>query len=283
MKKAIISIAFAITAAIACTQESAIPAIVNTTEDVVKMSKDIIDEGYLIFSNNQFELTISKDQAISLGYSNEAYNFLIDEIKKKNEAIRTDMEQYENFSIYADKSNSCDVVDQINSMIITGHITSIDGICYQINITLDQAIELNYTKEAYETAVQRIHDGSIYNVGFILQPSFTSVDPGSKASDLPIFGGGIIRTTDTIRGETQYFTLATNLSDLLLTIRVKFITISGSGQHNFMAQTTNDPQTIVNGQTGGYHYVSVRNEGDYIAIGYATTETLCGICQFNRI
>lgn len=283
MKRNIIIWTLSIVVASSCTQE----LISTDTGDIVELSRSIIECGYFAFDDNQYKLSISKEEAENLGFSKDAYEYLQTYAYKKNESIRLYLEKKKNFTIYEDKTNSYQVIDQINDMILEGYINSVGDSCYYLNISIEDALDLGYSKEAYETVVQRINDGTIYESSFILPPyQDRQINKGlSTKSYLPMFILGMIKTTLEERRITDYYDISTIPLDILfLTIDVRFHTDSGIGNHNFYAQTTDPyPTSIINGYPGGTNIISVYNGGDNIAISYECTGDLCGTCFFQRI
>lgn len=283
MQRRVILFILSIILVISCTKESILP--IQT--DVIELSREIIEDGGFAFRNDQFELLISKNDAVKQGYSEEAYEYLQEYARKQNEAIRIRKEKMSNFTVYKDKTNSLQVVDQINAMMINGYIKSSNARSYYLTVSIEEAIDLGYTKEAYETVVQRINDETIYECDFLLQPSqsmMPNVECSTKASGLPLFGGGFLQTTVEERKITEYFDISNiPLNILYISINVIFRTDSGSGKHNFYAQTTDTyPTGIVNGSTACQQSIAVYNGGDTIAITYECTDSLCGSCSYYR-
>ena len=269
---------------ISCTIESATPSIED--EDMTKVKElayEFIKSDYLYFNDNQFELKITREEAIDMGFSIEAYDYILESAMQVNKAIRQELELVNNFSIYDSKVNSFDNIEQINRLIRNGHIKSKDNRTYYMDVTLAEALTLGYSREALETAIQSIEDGTIYKCGFITQPSYVNLGTNAldtKSTNYQIITGGYLETEEANLSVTEYLMLPPDQS-IMNAVGVRFENKGSNGIHTFTTETEVGTMSR-SGLPGGYIYVPVIMGGTYIGLTYVTTGSNGGRVDYHR-
>lgn len=286
MKRNLILSIFVTVTLASCNEVDIVPICNQDTKlEIKELAYDIIKNGYLTFNENQYNLAITKSEAINLGFSAEAYDYLYDSAIKINESIREEIFNLENFTVFKNKANSLDVINQVNDMIRQNHISLNGNNQYIFNITLSESIELGYSEEDYETALQRINDGSIYKFDFIVHPTSRIVtfsnDLMTKSTYLQEIGGDIIQTSEAYMTITQYYSLPQNTS-VMNALCVRFESYGSSGGHYFMTITDGGTCELTNAIPGRYYFVPVIMYGDYVGVRYCTASSDGGVCIFYR-
>lgn len=284
MKTNIKLILFAVFALLSCSQETHSPDLTEVQSlDVKELAFDIIENGYLDFINNQYELKITKNEALDLGFSSEGYDYLFNSAEQINKSIRREMDVVNNYSVYEDKSNSLNVINQINQMINNGHIIINDYELYDVVISLSEAIRLGYTEEAFETAKQRIKDGSISDCPYIIQPGYNtrrSDEIITKSDYLQEITGGVLIVEWPYSSVTEYFRLP-NDSYSMNALGVMFCDNGSMGYHTIKTITDVGTREL-SAYQGGIFYVPVLMCTGYLGVYYTTTSTDGGYCYYHK-
>ncbi len=92
MKRNLILSIFVTVTLASCNEVDIVPICNQDTKlEIKELAYDIIKNGYLTFNENQYNLAITKSEAINLGFSAEAYDYLYDSAIKINESIREEI------------------------------------------------------------------------------------------------------------------------------------------------------------------------------------------------
>ena len=176
-----------------------------------------------------------------------------------------------------------DNIEQINRLIRNGYIKSKDNRTYYMDVTLAEALTLGYSREALETAIQSIEDGTIYKCGFITQPSYVNLGTNAldtKSTNYQIITGGYLETDEANLSVTDYLMLPPDQS-IMNAVGVRFENKGSNGTHTFT--TVTDVGTMSrSGSPGGYIYVPVLMGGTYIGLTYVTTGSNGGRVDYHR-
>lgn len=283
--KTTIKLAFAtIIIATSCIQEN----MLSTTKfadnvELHDLSYEIIKGGYWDFSDNQYQMKISKEEAIDRGFSGEAYDYLLASMDEVNSKISQEIQAIKDFSIYEVKSGTSEVVDQVNKMIIDGIIKVNDDGLYSIGMQKSQVLELGYSEEAFDTAKYRIDDETIYDSDFILQPQQIAKMLVNAQRDgfFPEIGTGWLETIGPNLQSLGFYSLPSDYFGMNA-LRLTFYDKEYAGVHYFKTNTEGGSHELNNCYPGMFHYIPVVMYGVSVELTYSTTGLDGGLCYYVR-